>query len=151
MSSIRIVDPRDVDPALRDKYDVRGPRYTSYPPATHFHPEDPAALGERWSDRNTLEDDPGLALYLHIPFCETRCLFCACNILVGRSEEKVDAYLESLEQEMKLATRLVDPSRPVREVHLGGGTPNFLKAHQVDHLLATPVSYTHLPSPRDRG
>ena len=136
MSKIRIVDPRDIDPALREKYDVRGPRYTSYPPATHFHPEDPSAIGGRWSDRNELDDDPGIGLYLHIPFCETRCLFCACNILVGRSEEKVDAYLESLEKEMKLATGLVDASRPVREIHLGGGTPNFLNTEQVDLLLA---------------
>ncbi len=131
----RVLDPRDVDAALRDKYDVRGPRYTSYPPAPHFHPVEPAALTERWEERNGLEDEPGLSLYLHLPFCRSRCLFCGCHTLGRRPAEVVDTYLDDLSAEMGLVTAIVDPARPVRQVHLGGGTPNFLSEGQIHRLL----------------
>ena len=134
MRAASVVDPREVDAELRQKYDVRGPRYTSYPPAPHFHELDPAELGQRWSSRNGLSPDPGLSLYVHIPFCETRCLFCGCNVLLGRSDQQVEGYLDSLGQEMALATSLIDAERPVREIHWGGGTPNYLNETQVHRL-----------------
>ena len=66
-------DPRRIDAALRAKYDVRGPRYTSYPPATQFAAVDQAQLFSRWEERNGLSEDPGLSLYFHVPFCRARC------------------------------------------------------------------------------
>jgi oxygen-independent coproporphyrinogen-3 oxidase len=131
----RVLDPREVDAGLREKYDVRGPRYTSYPPAPHFAEQDPAALAARWRARNGLTDDPGLSLYLHVPFCRSRCLFCGCHTLGRRPDEQVDAHLDELEAEMALVNGVVDPTRPVRQVHLGGGTPNFLSVPQIHRLL----------------
>jgi oxygen-independent coproporphyrinogen-3 oxidase len=128
-------DPRRIPPALRMKYDVRGPRYTSYPPATHFHPLPVSDLFDRWSARNSLADDPGLSLYLHVPFCRTRCSFCGCHSVVPGDGDFVERYVDALEEEMKLATGHVNPRRPVTQVAMGGGTPNFLSVGQLDRLL----------------
>jgi oxygen-independent coproporphyrinogen-3 oxidase len=127
-------DPRRVDPVLRSKYDVRGPRYTSYPPATHFGSIDTRELFKRWKERNGLADDPGLSMYFHIPFCRSRCLFCGCHTFVGR-KSSADAYVDLLVAEMESAAGVVDPSRQVHQVALGGGTPNFLTVEQTHCLL----------------
>lgn len=129
-------DPRRIPEALRRKYDVRGPRYTSYPPANHFGPVDEQELFRRWRERNRLADDPGLSLYLHIPFCRKRCLFCGCHTFVAKNAEQAGAYVSSLLEEMKLAAEIIDPARPVRQIALGGGTPNFLEAAELERLLA---------------
>ncbi len=131
----RVLDPREVDAGLRERYDVRGPRYTSYPPAPHFAEQDHDALAERWRARDGLADDPGLSLYLHVPFCRSRCLFCGCHTLGRRPEDQVDAHLGDLIAEMALVNGVIDPARPVRQVHLGGGTPNFLSVEQIHRLL----------------
>jgi oxygen-independent coproporphyrinogen-3 oxidase len=126
---------KSVDPRLREKYDVRGPRYTSYPAAPHFHEIGPAALRARWRARQGLDPDPGLSLYLHIPFCHKRCLFCGCHTLGRRSGETVQTYLDALAGEMSLAAGAVGARRPVRQVALGGGTPNYMSVEQTDRLL----------------
>lgn len=124
-----------IDPRLREKYDVRGPRYTSYPAAPHFRDVDMSRLRRRWRDRRGLDPDPGLSLYLHIPFCHRRCLFCGCHTLGRRSPETVRLYLEALAREMSLAASAAGRDRPVRQVALGGGTPNYLTADETDRLL----------------
>ncbi len=128
-------DPRRVSAALRDKYDQRGPRYTSYPPANHFRPVDEGELYRRFEERNLLRPDPGLSLYVHVPFCRKRCLFCGCHTFAGRPAEEVEHYLEAMAGEIRLATRRVNPGRPVHQLALGGGTPNFLSEPQLDRLL----------------
>lgn len=129
-------DPRRIDPILRKKYDVRGPRYTSYPPATHFHPLPGDDLFDRWRKSNDAPETPGLSLYLHIPFCRRRCLFCGCHTKVGKNTEAVIAYVEAMQSEMALAADIIDTSRPVHQVSLGGGTPNFLPPPLLDSLLS---------------
>src|SRR5690606_41237275 len=88
------------DDALVKKYDVAGPRYTSYPTAPHFTAqfgsEDYAAL---WRDRDS---NAPLSLYVHIPFCENICYYCACNKIVTRHKEKARSYLNYLETEVPL-------------------------------------------------
>ena len=130
-----MLDPRQIDPVLRKKYDVRGPRYTSYPPANRFKPVDSDQLFDRWRERNNCTDDPGISLYFHIPFCRNRCLFCGCHTLPTRDPERVKIYLNTLRKEMELAAEIIDPSRPVRQVAMGGGTPNFLSVDQLNKLL----------------
>lgn len=126
-----------IGPRLREKYDVRGPRYTSYPAAPHFHPIDIAALRARWRTRQGLADDPGLSLYFHIPFCHKRCLFCGCHTLGRRSRETVGLYLDALIGEMSLAANAAGAQRLVRQAALGGGTPNFMTVIEIDRLLGT--------------
>ncbi|MFH1809813.1 MAG: oxygen-independent coproporphyrinogen III oxidase [Pseudomonadota bacterium] len=128
-------DFRFVDPVLRAKYDVRGPRYTSYPPATHFAPLKPEQVQQCYSERNALDPDPGLSLYVHVPFCKARCLFCACHTLTGGQAKGADSYVAALIRDMKLAADWVNPARPVRQVAFGGGTPNFLTVEETDYLL----------------
>lgn len=129
-----------IDPSLRAKYDVRGPRYTSYPPANHFGSIDLEALLERWSLRAELESDPGLSLYVHTPFCRSRCLFCGCHSFVCSNAAEHEGYVEVLSEEMKMAVGAVG-RRTVRQLSIGGGTPNALD-HPVLAKLLTALDET---------
>ncbi len=131
MSNSVVLDPRHVGTSLRDRYDVRGPRYTSYPTAPHFHKVPQRDLVRCWTERT----DSELCLYVHIPFCRSRCLFCGCNVLLGGTTSRVDDYLQTLELEIDLAAAVVDGNTPVREVHFGGGTPNYLTVEQTRRLV----------------
>ncbi len=131
-----IPDPRQIDAQLRRRYDVRGPRYTSYPTAPQFQALDRASLLKRWRARNGLQRDPGLSLYLHIPFCRARCLFCGCHTFGRRNADTVQRYVEALLAESRLAARVADPQRPLRQLALGGGTPNYLQPAQLHQLLS---------------
>lgn len=122
----RIAWPAD----LIERYNVSGPRYTSYPTALAF---------EKWSpeDRAAVLDtaDPGapLSLYVHIPFCRHLCYYCACNKVVTRDITRADVYLDALEREMRHLPAAVT-QRPVRQLHWGGGTPTFLTDAQTERL-----------------
>jgi oxygen-independent coproporphyrinogen-3 oxidase len=134
-SWLAAADPLRIPASLIEKYAVRGPRYTSYPTAPHFGPVDLDALYSRWRERNGLSPDPGLSLYVHVPFCRTLCLFCGCHTHVRRDPSRATPYVDDLLGEMEFSGRVVDPARPVRQVALGGGTPNFLLAADMDRLL----------------
>ena len=128
-------DPRRVPLELRKKYDMRGPRYTSYPTAPHFIPVPAAEVLSQWTARSGLAEDPGLSLYLHIPFCRTRCAFCGCHSVVPADTQIVERYTGAIMREMQLAAVRLGPKRPVRQVALGGGTPNFLSEEQIERIL----------------
>jgi oxygen-independent coproporphyrinogen-3 oxidase len=81
--------------------------------------------------REAAEDDGDVALYVHLPFCPQRCLYCGCNVSITRRAEKVDAYLQRLELEIGRVTRELGTSRRVTQLHLGGGTPNILSESQL--------------------
>lgn len=116
-------------------YDQRIPRYTSYPTAPFFTPE----FGpNQWADHlgKTSARANDLSLYVHIPFCQKRCLFCACNVIVTRKEGVADDYLDYLEREIALFARHYHGEGRAIQLHLGGGTPNFLDHEQMERLLA---------------
>jgi len=106
------------------KYDRPVPRYTSYPTAPHFS----AAIGPvdyaAWL--RALPDDAALSLYLHVPFCQSLCLFCACHTTVVRQDEPLLAYARTLTTEIDLVAGLIGRDLPVAHVHWGGGTPTRL-------------------------
>ena len=140
-------DPRRVPPEMREKYDVRGPRYTSYPPATHFHPVPAADVFSRWAERSHPHTDPGLSLYLHIPFCRTRCAFCGCHSIVPTESALVERYTRAILREMDIASELIGSNRLVMQVALGGGTPNFLSDEQLERVLrGLDLTWTIAPS-----
>ncbi len=118
------------------RYDVDGPRYTSYPTAPQFH----SSFGEA-SYRAVAHDsnaDPiprRLSLYVHIPFCTSPCFYCGCTRLITRDRAKSQIYLEHLYREIELVAPLFDRDRPVVQLHFGGGTPNFLDAGQMGELV----------------
>jgi len=120
-----------------EKYGGEGPRYTSYPTAVQFDdrfgPEDyRSAIVE--SNRLPLPAD--LSLYVHVPFCASPCFYCACNRVITRSATAGQEFLGHLEQELTLVAPLFDADRPVRQLHLGGGTPTFLSPGQINQLMA---------------
>ncbi len=121
---------------LVQKYDRPGPRYTSYPTAPEwrddFGPDDYAAA---LADAAAAADRP-LALYVHVPFCEERCTFCGCNVVITRRRATADPYLDRLEREIDLVAGRLGPRRGVTQLHWGGGTPNYLDEPRLRRLMA---------------
>ena len=124
-----------VDIELVKKYNVPGPRYTSYPPATHFTAEiSQADFLDKIQANNPTERD--LSLYFHLPFCESRCWFCGCNTVITRRRDSAGEYLDDLAREMRLTAQRMDTTRPVTQIHLGGGTPTFFPPDELRRLGA---------------
>jgi oxygen-independent coproporphyrinogen III oxidase len=139
------------DRALQLKYDVPGPRYTSYPTAPHFSAEfDADAYAAVAAESNAEPMPRPLSLYVHIPFCESLCFYCACNKIVTRHREKADVYLNHLEKELAMQGRLFDRDRPVRQLHLGGGTPTYLSNQQLWRLMQSVHRHFALAECRER-
>jgi oxygen-independent coproporphyrinogen-3 oxidase len=128
--------PPEFDPALIARYDVAGPRYTSYPTAPQFRAEfDETALRGMIRASNEEPIPRPLSLYVHVPFCMSPCFYCGCNRIITRDRGQADRYLERLYREIELIAPLFDRDRPVRQLHFGGGTPNFLDIGQMGELL----------------
>lgn len=121
---------QDIGPEVVARYDQPGPRYTSYPPVPAWR-EPFGEDGYRLALREAAEDDGDLALYVHLPFCPQRCLYCGCNVSITRRAEKVDAYLARLALEVRRVAHELGVSRRVTQLHLGGGTPNILSEQQL--------------------
>ncbi len=123
------------DRELIKKYDKPGPRYTSYPPATEFTeevgPEDYKVKLLESNERKT-----PLSLYFHIPFCESGCYYCGCNIIISHRKGIERPYLERVYREMNMLSQIVDTSRPVEQLHWGGGTPNYLTEEEIEEFMA---------------
>jgi len=129
-------DPHRVvfDPVLINRYDRAGPRYTSYPTAVQFR----ETFGEAEYRAAALASNVGhapLSLYFHLPFCDTVCYYCACNKIVTRNRQRTAPYLERLFREIELQGALFDRSRPVEQLHWGGGTPTFLSSDEMRALM----------------
>jgi oxygen-independent coproporphyrinogen-3 oxidase len=122
-----------VDLELVKKYNVAGPRYTSYPPATKFSealkwPE----LAERILENNRTERD--LSVYFHIPFCETLCWYCGCTTVITLNHNQGETYLKYLEKEVAQMSTLLNPRRKTVQLHWGGGSPTFLSPDEIRKL-----------------
>lgn len=118
------------------KHSIPGPRYTSYPPATHFTAEQ--AFGDvaaAITDDNRAGAGP-ISLYFHLPFCESRCWFCACTTIITKHRDAAGDYLDDLAREMSLTAARMDTRRPVTQIHLGGGTPTFFPPDDLRRLGA---------------
>jgi oxygen-independent coproporphyrinogen-3 oxidase len=139
------------DPRLLSHYDISGPRYTSYPTAPHFSTsfsEDAYRRHARASN-----DDPiprPLSIYVHIPFCSSPCFYCGCNRVVTRDRSKAEAYLQRVAREVEMQAALFDHDRRVTQLHLGGGTPNYLDAGQLRELIGMLRSGFNLATGEDR-
>ena len=134
---------------LLDKYDISAPRYTSYPTAPYFH----EGFTEKHYIRHAAESNEvlmprDLSIYVHIPFCHSLCYFCGCNkVITTGSNDKVDAYVETLLQEIELKSKLFDSDRKVTQIHFGGGTPNFLSNERLSDIIEHISSRFHLSVP----
>tara|TARA_B100001964_G_C14253246_1_gene611026 strand:- start:1273 stop:2652 length:1380 start_codon:yes stop_codon:yes gene_type:complete len=120
------------DSDLIQRYNVNGPRYTSYPTALQFgefYPDEfiKAVASSRLNDRD-------MSLYVHLPFCATLCYYCACNKVITRKRAPAAEYLDLLEKELDLVAPLFE-GRFVSQLHWGGGTPTFLEDEQISRLM----------------
>lgn len=122
------------DPALIARYDKAGPRYTSYPTALQFHEGFRAADYRAIAAASNATGAP-LSLYFHLPFCDTVCYYCACNKIITKNRKRSGPYLDRLFREIELQGELFDRSRPVDQLHWGGGTPTFLGADEMRALM----------------
>ena len=128
-----------ITPELLVRFDVPGPRYTSYPTADRFvdafgEADYIQALAHR--QMGAVGKQPPLSLYLHIPFCESLCYYCACNKIITKHKEQAATYLHYLNKELALHTRHLGRGQAVSQLHLGGGTPTFLSDAQLRQLMA---------------
>ena len=116
------------DADLVRKYDGFGPRYTSYPTADRFTDAfGPAELAAALTARRDAPGPPQpLSLYVHLPFCNTICYYCACNKVISKDHGRSAKYIGYLDREIGIVAGLLDGASPVRQLHWGGGTPTFL-------------------------
>ena len=118
------------------KYNVPGPRYTSYPPATHF--------SEEFSAPSSQPPAPSpLSLYFHLPFCARQCLYCGCTNIVTSDQGKSAEYLGCLGHEIEMRTKFIAEGSEVVQIQLGGGTPTFLLPEEIEQLGQ--MIRTHFP------
>lgn len=122
------------DSSLISKYDLSGPRYTSYPTAPQF---DSGISKIALIDKMMMPSDKALSLYFHIPFCAHLCYYCACNKIVTKQYDKGTEYVELLGEEMRLRSLMLDHTKKVTQLHFGGGTPTFLTEDLIRSLFST--------------
>ncbi|MDH0866309.1 oxygen-independent coproporphyrinogen III oxidase [Mitsuaria sp. GD03876] len=126
------------DADLLRRFDIAGPRYTSYPTADRFHAGvDAAQHAETLALRafGPVAQQP-MSVYVHIPFCESVCYYCACNKVVTRHHERAAAYVDALALEMALVQQRLGTRALVSQLHFGGGTPTFLSDGELSTLMA---------------
>jgi oxygen-independent coproporphyrinogen-3 oxidase len=126
-----------IDPVLIRKYDVAGPRYTSYPTADRFV----EAFGEtelsQWlAKRNIGGISQPLSVYVHLPFCESICYYCGCNKIVTRDHSRSAKYIKYLDKELALVAARLGSEPTIAQLHWGGGTPTFLPQEEMRELMA---------------
>ncbi|MEJ7929007.1 oxygen-independent coproporphyrinogen III oxidase [Ramlibacter sp. AN1015] len=127
-----------VSPELLRRFDIQGPRYTSYPTADRFveafGSDDYAqALQQRCGGRASVLP---LSLYVHVPFCASLCYYCACNKIITRHRERGAQYLHYLAREIDLQVAHLGAGQSVSQLHLGGGSPTFLSDDELGQLMA---------------
>lgn len=126
------------DSSLIKKYDVAGPRYTSYPTVPHW--QNDTFDAQQWQNRlvdtfNATNNDSGISLYIHLPYCESLCTFCACHKRITKNHAVELPYIEAVLKEWKMYVAMF-PSKPrIAEIHLGGGTPSFFAPETLQKLI----------------
>ena len=135
-----------VTAALLEKFDRPGPRYTSYPTAVEFSESfTPQRYLEKLEEAAAAASEP-LSIYAHLPFCEARCSFCGCNVIITQKPGVADAYLDDLLREIDLVATKLGTRNRIAQYHWGGGTPTYLTLDQMRRVWkATTERFTFLP------
>ena len=123
---------------LIQKYNVPGPRYTSYPTVPFWNEKEftkNAWIRSFQKTFQTTNHSEGISLYIHLPFCESLCTFCACHKHITKRHEMEDPYIQTVLKEWELYTNLMNEIPVVKEVHLGGGTPTFFSPKNLQELM----------------
>jgi len=123
---------------LIQKYNVAGPRYTSYPTVPYWDTESfqiPRWKAAVWQAFEQSNENEGISLYIHLPFCESLCTFCGCNRRITRNHDVEEPYLQLILQEWEMYRSLFPQTPRIREIHLGGGTPTFFSPARLRWML----------------
>lgn len=127
----------ELSEALIRRFDTAGPRYTSYPTADRFTTAFTEPSYMRYlRQRGQSASNPPLSIYVHLPFCESLCHFCACNKIITKDHGRVTEYLRYLDKEMALVAAHLGGDRRAVQLHLGGGTPTFFNEDELGQLMA---------------
>ncbi|MFD2726813.1 oxygen-independent coproporphyrinogen III oxidase [Hyunsoonleella rubra] len=124
--------------SLVNKYNIAGPRYTSYPTVPYWNNETfstekwKSSLVQSFNESNAKE---GISIYIHLPFCESLCTFCGCNKRITKQHSVESPYIEALLKEWRLYLDLFDEKPVIKELHLGGGTPTFFSPEHLKYLI----------------
>lgn len=134
--------------ALLKKYNVATPRYTSYPTVPYWDIENFNANGWLASIANTYAShkDEGISLYIHLPFCESLCTYCGCNTRITKNHDVEVPYISAVLAEWKMYVDALREKPKLKELHLGGGTPTFFSAENLELLLNGIMKYASLTS-----
>ena len=133
--------------ALLSRYDVAGPRYTSYPTAPSWREDFGAeALSERLVGAGARSSSEPLSLYVHLPFCRSLCWYCGCNVVISKDRCAADRYIDHLVMELDLVAERLGARRALSQIHWGGGTPTFLTEAQIERLW-TEITRRFTPLP----
>ena len=124
--------------SLIDKYNIPGPRYTSYPTVPYW--DNDSFSSNLWIESlkksfNESNQKEGISIYIHLPFCESLCTFCACHKRITKRHEVEDPYIETVLKEWKIYVDLLGSKPKIKELHLGGGTPTFFSVKNLQKLL----------------
>jgi len=138
--------------SLIKKYDVPVPRYTSYPTVPYWDVQNFST--DQWLQavKRTFDetnDEKGISLYLHLPFCESLCTYCACNTRITKNHKVEDSYSESIIAEWSQYKKVFGHTPVIRELHLGGGTPTFFSPENLKNLLKSLFSDTLIHHDRE--
>ena len=124
--------------SLVNKYNIAGPRYTSYPTVPYWNQESfslkkwKSSLIQSFKESNSKE---GISIYIHLPFCESLCTFCGCNKRITKQHSVESPYINAVLKEWQLYLELFDEKPVIKELHLGGGTPTFFSPENLKHLI----------------
>src|SRR5690606_16620717 len=130
--------PTSFNHPLIQKYNVPGPRYTSYPTVPYWDEdafgtdEWKATLLKSFVESNHTE---GISIYIHLPFCESLCTFCGCNKRITKRHDVEEVYIEAVLKEWEMYLDLLPETPLIKELHLGGGTPTFFKPENLELLI----------------
>ena len=130
-----MAQPLSFNRSLVEKYDRPGPRYTSYPTAPQFHQAFAVDDYQQAAARSNQAPAKQLSVYIHIPFCQSLCYYCACNKIITQKTHRAIEYLDYLKREIAMQAALFDKSRKLTQIHLGGGTPTYLSSEQLLDLM----------------
>jgi oxygen-independent coproporphyrinogen-3 oxidase len=124
--------------SLIQKYNVPGPRYTSYPTVPYW--DESGFTNDKWIEtlkKSFIESNSteGISLYIHLPFCESLCTFCGCNKRITKNHSVENPYIEAVLKEWSLYCTILGEKPKIKEIHLGGGTPTFFSIQNLEHLI----------------
>ncbi len=130
--------------ALIQKYNIQGPRYTSYPTVPFWNKE--GIKESDWEDTvkrsfNESNTEEGISLYIHMPYCESLCTFCACHKHITKNHFIEDEYIDTVLKEWKLYIDILEDKPRIREIHLGGGTPTFFSSENLKRMIDGILEY----------